>query len=100
MTQTYTPNVEQIRCQATRIVKGKMPAQVRKELMTAVKLGQLGRLKKDGLKPEVFYHPDHRTGAIDRQNREAEYSVSCISSVVVAGTERAAHDYASNVGGQ
>lgn len=78
----FGPNVEQIRKQATRVVVGKIPACVRKELREAVKLGFLGHLKKDGLRPEIFFHPDHKNGAIARQNREAAYSISCIASVV------------------
>jgi hypothetical protein len=78
----YGPNVEQIRAQASRVIRGKIPKQVRRELMGAVKNGFLGRLKKDGLKPEIFFHPDHRQGAIDRQKREAEFSVGCISKVM------------------
>jgi hypothetical protein len=52
--------------------------------MDAVKAGQLGRLKKDGLKPEIFFHPDHKHGAVERQAREAVYSIKCISSVLHA----------------
>lgn len=80
----YGPNVEQIRKQATRVVGGKIPACVRKELREAVKNGYLGHLKKDGLKPEIFFHPDHKNGAIERQNKEAAYSISCIASVVAS----------------
>jgi len=76
-------NVEMIRAGATRVVRGSIPAAVRKELMAAVKAGTLGRLKKDGLKPEIFFHPDHKHGAVDRQKREAEYSVSCIAKVML-----------------
>lgn len=82
----YGPNVEQIRSQATRVIRGKIPMQVRRELMDAVKKGFLGRLKKDGLKPEIFFHPDHEHGAIDRQKREAAYSIDCVSKVM-AGPE-------------
>lgn len=78
------PNVEQIRAHATRVVRGRIPAQVRKELMDAVKAGILGRLKKDGLKPEIFFHPDHKHGAAERQKSEAAYSVSCIAKVMAA----------------
>lgn len=78
----YGPNVERILAQATRVVRGSIPSQVRRELSAAVKAGVLGRLKKDGLKPEVFYHPDHKHGAIERQTREAEYAIKCISSVM------------------
>ncbi len=76
----YSPNVEMIRCRATRVVKGKIPAQVRKELMQGVKDGHLGHLKKDGLKPEVFYHPCHKHGAIEVQKREEEYSKNILEN--------------------
>lgn len=78
------PNVEQIRAQATRVIRGKIPAQVRKELMAGVKAGRLGRLKRDGLKPEIFFHPDHRNGAIDRQRTEAIYAIECIAGVMTS----------------
>lgn len=89
-TAEYGPNVEQILIQATRVIRGKIPAQVRKELMTAVKAKVLGRLPKDGLKPEIFFHPNHRHGAIDRQKREAAYSVGCIASVMARPEDYAA----------
>ena len=76
------PNVEQIRAQATRVIRGRIPAGVRKELMDAVKNKELGHLKRDGLKPEIFFHPDHLHGARDRQKREAAYSIECIKKVM------------------
>jgi hypothetical protein len=88
MTQTpndcykYTPNVEQIRSRAYRVIRGSIPFGIRKELMDAVRAGELGRLKKDGLKPEVFYHPDHLHGARDAQRREADFAISCIRKVM------------------
>jgi hypothetical protein len=80
-TAEYGPNVEQILCQGSRVVRGRIPQQVRKELAAALKAGVLGRLAKDGLKPEVFYHPDHKNGAIERQKREAEYSIGLLKNV-------------------
>jgi hypothetical protein len=76
------PNAMNIRKGATKVIRGKMPAAVRKELMAAVKAGSLGRLPKKGLLPEVFFHPDHKNGAKDRQRIEAEYSARCIAGVV------------------
>lgn len=76
------PNAMQIRKGATRVIHGRIPAVVRKELMAAVKMGALGRLPKKGLLPEIFYHPDHKNGAKERQRREAEYAASCIAKVV------------------
>ncbi len=76
------PNVELIRKHAMRVIRGKVPLGVRKELMAAVKSGELRHLKKDGLKPEIFFHPDHLHSARDRQIREAEYSIKCIATVL------------------
>lgn len=86
-TDAYGPNVANILKQGTRIVGGRIPAQVRKELSAAVKAGVLGRLKKDGLKPEIFFHPDHKNSAIERQKREAEYSIGCIARVMASPAE-------------
>lgn len=86
----YGRNVEQIRAQATRVVTGPIPAQVRHELMAGVKAGVLGRLKKDGLKPEIFFHPDHLHGAVDRQRREAEYKIGLIKGVMATADQRVA----------
>lgn len=96
--ESFGPNVAQILAQATRVVRGRVPAQVRAELRAAVKAGALGHLKRDGLKPEIFFHPDHKNGAIERQKREAAHSVRCIASVVASpaqirgGIEKAGGD--------
>jgi hypothetical protein len=81
-TDDFGPNVARILAQASLVVRGRIPAQVRSELRAAVKAGVLGHLKKSGLKPEIFFHPDHKNGAVERQKREAEYSVSCIAKVL------------------
>ena len=86
-TDAYGPNVQQILVQATRVIRGKVPAQVRTELRAAVKAGVLGHLAKDGLKPEVFFHPDHKHGAIERQQREAEVAIQSIASVMCTPAE-------------
>lgn len=75
------PNVESIRNLGVRQIRGKVPAQVRKELMDAVKTGELGRLKKDGLKPEFFFHPDKAQEAMEQQQQVAEHSLSLLSKV-------------------
>jgi len=82
--QSYIPgrNAELIRTEATRIIRGPIPAAVRKELYAAVKAGYLGHFKKDGLRPEVFFHPEHRDTAIECQNREAAAAIEAISKVV------------------
>jgi hypothetical protein len=88
-TDAFGPNVQNILIQATRVIRGPIPAEVRKQLMAAVKAGALGRLKKDGLKPEIFFHPDHMHGARERQLVEANYSAKCIATVMLGGAEKA-----------
>lgn len=78
-TDDYGRNVANILAGGSRTIIGKVPAQVRKELRAAVKDGILGHLPKDGLKPEIFFHPLHRASAIDVRQRHADYSVQCIA---------------------
>jgi hypothetical protein len=78
----YGPNVSQILVQGTRKVTAKVPARVRKELREAVKAGVLGHMPRDGLKPEIYFHPDRRNSANEIRRREAEYALSCIAGVV------------------
>lgn len=75
-------NAERIYAQGILIVRGKIPAMVRKELMAAVKAGMIGRIAKDGLKPEVFFDPRHTGLARELQANEAVYSVNCIAKVM------------------
>lgn len=79
----YSRNVELIRQEKVRMIKARIPRVIRKELQHAVKAGCLGRLKKDRLKPEVFYHPDYEQDAIDCQINAALYAIQCISKIVV-----------------
>ena len=81
-TDDFGPNVANILAHGSRTIIGKVPAQVRNDLRAAVKAGVLGHLKKDGLKPEVFFHPVHRASAIAIREREALYSVGCIARCV------------------
>lgn len=80
------------------MIRGRVPAAVRAQLRAAVKAKALGHLKRDGLKPEIYFHPDHLHLAADIQNREAAYAVKCIASVVASpadvreGIERAGGD--------
>lgn len=51
-------NVYQMRMDRVRLVTGRIPAGVRRALNAAVKRGELGHKKKDGHKPEAYYHPE------------------------------------------
>jgi hypothetical protein len=50
-------NVQLVRNDRYRIVVNGLPASVRKALNAAVKAGELGHWKKDGHKPECYFHP-------------------------------------------
>lgn len=81
-TDDFGPNVANILAHGSRTIKGRVPQQVRKQLSAAVKAGVLGHLPKDGLKPEIFFHRDHRNSALEIQRREATYAVECIRRVI------------------
>lgn len=75
-------NVEMIRMQGERIIRGIVPRDVRKELSEGVRLGLLGHLKKDGMKPEIYFHPDHLHTARERQKTEAMYKIECLKKTM------------------
>lgn len=75
-------NVLLVQCQGVRVVSGKLPAQVRKALNAAVKAGELGHIKKDGLRPEVYHHKNARAKALDEQSRIARESIELIAKII------------------
>jgi len=54
---TEQANVELVQIARVRLITGKIPLQVRNALNLAVKKGELGHLKKEGHKPEAYFHP-------------------------------------------
>lgn len=50
-------NVQLILDQRFRLIKNSVPRDIRKALNEAVKKGILGHKKKEGHKPECYYHP-------------------------------------------
>lgn len=83
-TDDFGPNVSNILAGGTRVIRGRVPLQVRKELRAAVKAGVLCHMPKEGLKPEIFFHPGRRVSANDIREREALYAVQCISGVIAS----------------
>jgi len=74
-------NVELVRAERYRLITGRLSRDVRKALNIAVKKGRLGHLKKDGLKPEVYYHPVFKYMAVSARNRHEREAVKNISKV-------------------
>lgn len=81
-----TRNVQLIMSKGFRIIGGRVPAEIRKELRAAVKSGVLGHIKKDGLLPEVFFHNihPHCYTAVEARKREAVDAVRAIAGVMVS----------------
>lgn len=63
-------NVELVRIEGVRVISGVTPRSVRSALNAAVKVGYLGRLKKEGIKSECYFHPNSRSRAIELRNQE------------------------------
>lgn len=74
-------NVAVVRMMGVRIIAGRMPASVRKELNEAVKAGKLGRLPKKGLMPEAYFHPNAKGHAIELREKEAGASIEALKKV-------------------
>ena len=77
-----TRNVAYFRSLRVRVVKH-LPAQVRKELSAGVKLGHLGHMRKKGLMPEVYFHPEHIEEAHAIRSQEAFAGIQAIARVCV-----------------
>jgi len=50
-------NVALVRAKRVQLVTSRMPSGVRRAMNSAVARGELAHMKKDGLKPEAYYHP-------------------------------------------
>ena len=84
-------NVQMVRDQRFRMVVNGLPANVRKALNAAVRAGELGHMKKDGHKPECYFHPTFEYLAkAERLRREGEVrrlsgtATVCMSDVMRA----------------
>lgn len=76
-------NVEFVLSARVKIVKSKIPKDVRVALDGAVKEGKLLHMKKEGLFPECYCHPGFDYLAIYERKKEAEKKINALSSVVV-----------------
>jgi len=66
-------NILKIRGERVKIIKTRIPQEIRRQYNAAVKRGELGHKKKEGYQPEVYYHPSfsHLVGEVrNRAERE------------------------------
>jgi hypothetical protein len=64
----------------------KLPADVRMALNAAVKAGELGHIKKEGLKPEVYHHKNARGKALEIRNKEMRDALETLAKVFAPPT--------------
>ena len=76
-------NMEMVRMARVRVVAGSLPSEVRRALNAAVNAGELGHKKREGRKPEVYFHPSFEHMATDERNRIAAESLNAIAGVCV-----------------
>lgn len=75
-------NVEMVRMARVRVVVNSIPSQIRKALNEAVKAGELCHKKKDGRKPEVYYHPNFEHLANEERNRAERETLEALARVM------------------
>lgn len=80
-------NVQMVRDQRFKLIINSLTADVRKALNTAVKAGELGHMKKDGHKPECYYHPTFKYLAVEARNKREREIVGASRSVLVSMSE-------------
>jgi len=74
-------NVELVRMVGVRIVSGGMDRATRSALMAGVKSGRIGRLAKDGMKPEALFHPNSLWNAKEERARIANAAIRALQAV-------------------
>jgi hypothetical protein len=74
-------NVELIRMTGVRLVTGKIPKDVRSALMAGVKDGRIGRLAKEGHKPEAFFHPNSIWNAKEARNKAENNAIRALLAI-------------------
>lgn len=75
-------NVKKVLMQRVQLVTTKIPSQVRKALNEAVKRGELSHIKKDGHKPEAYFHPTFEYLAKKERNDHERNVLSALAGVV------------------
>lgn len=76
-------NVKLVQIMSVRLITNSLPASVRKSLNKAVKNGELGHIKKDGLRPEAYHHINARPRALAEREKHANHSIEIIKSVCI-----------------
>jgi hypothetical protein len=65
-------NVEKVRMQRVLMINGSLPRSVRSALNMAVKEKYLAHMARDGIFPEVYYHPEFEYMAVSERKKYAK----------------------------
>lgn len=84
-------NVEMVRMERVRLVTVRMSRDVRAALSAAVASGRLGRVARDGDKPEAYYHPDFRYLALGERAAYTERAQRAKAAALLATMARPDH---------
>lgn len=79
-------NVEKVRMARVQVVTARIPADVRATLNAAVRERILCHKKKDGRKPEVYYHPNFEHLANAERNRVERETIGSLAGVLAFRT--------------
>jgi len=74
-------NVEKVRMERVCLVTGRISSEVRSALNGAVKSGALGHMKKDGHRPEAYFHPSFDYLANGRRAEAADQKLRTLIAV-------------------
>ena len=74
-------NIELVRMMGVRIVSAGLDRGTRAALMAGVKGGRIGRLAKEGNKPEAFFHPNALWNAKEERSKIANAAIRAILAV-------------------
>lgn len=75
-------NVQMVRNERFRVIT-KLSREVRSALNKAVKAGELGHMKKDGLLPEIYYHPSFKYLADAERRRVLNNGIEALKSICI-----------------
>ena len=81
---TAQANVLMVRMKGVRVVTNRIPREVRKALNDAVKAGELGHMKAEERKPEVYFNPNSRAKAIDVRNQHERNIIETMQRIAVS----------------
>jgi len=73
-------NVLMVRNERVRVIS-KLSKDVRAALNKAVKNGDLGHMKKEGKKPEVYYHPEFEYLVNEARSKEENRIMMALSAI-------------------